>query len=84
MNQVLMQAIVEAAMFLALSGDDAIQEDAAVTCLEQLAFTLKRLSTMDREAFVRYVAQLEAEERAGGGNERADFLASLGDNLGLI
>jgi hypothetical protein len=39
---------------------------------------------MDREAFVRYVAHLEAEERAGDRNERADFLASLGDNLGLI
>jgi hypothetical protein len=83
MNELLMRAVVEAAIFAGMSGDDVIPQDSAVAYLEQLASTLKGLVEPDRRAFVRYVARLEAEERASGQTERAAFLASLCEDLGL-
>jgi hypothetical protein len=83
MNEVLMRAVVEAAVFAALSGDDVIREDAAVAFLEQLASTIGTLSKDDRQAFARYVGRLADEERADGNEARADFLVTLPDNLGL-
>ena len=84
MSQVLMRAVVDAAVFVGLSGDDVIQPDAAVAYLEQLASTMKDLTGEERDTFARYVANLAKEERAEGRTERADFLARLCDDLGLI
>lgn len=79
-----MRTIAESAMFAGLSGPDVIREDAAVAYLEQLGSTLKDLSPADRQAFARYVAALADAERSAGRNDRADFLASLCENLGLL
>jgi hypothetical protein len=45
MNPVLMKAIVDLAVFCGVSGDDIVHPDAAVAQLEQLAFTLKQLTS---------------------------------------
>lgn len=83
LNKSLMRAVAEAAIFAGLSGDDVIREDAAVAFLEQLASTLKELEKPERAVFGRYVTELAAEEGAAGQTERAEFLSSLLENLGL-
>ena len=83
MNQVLMRAVAESAAFVGLSGDDVIQSDAAVAYLEALGSTMKGLTEAEREIFARYMAQLATEESAAGRVDRADFLTSLCEDLGL-
>jgi citrate lyase beta subunit len=84
MNATLMKSIVESAAFLSLSGDDAVQPDAAVAQLEQLAATLKEMSQEDRQTFVRYINDLaQQERRAGKDKERIAFLETLPENLGI-
>ncbi|HYH84224.1 MAG TPA: hypothetical protein VEX60_02010 [Pyrinomonadaceae bacterium] len=84
MNPYLMQAVVEQALFLALSGDDVVHPDAAVTQLEQMASILDKLTPEEREIFVRYVEGLARTEQSRAGKAgRAEFLLSLPDCLGL-
>jgi hypothetical protein len=83
MNQILMRAVLELAMFLALSGDDIVNPDAAVSQLEQLASILKGLTKEERDTFVRFAQELAVLEQQAGRNERAIFLSSLPDDLGL-
>jgi hypothetical protein len=83
MNRTLMSAIVELAAFLALSGDDIVNPDAAVSQLEQLSAKLRELSAPDREAFISFVQELAEAERKRGDSSRAEFLAVVPENLGL-
>lgn len=84
MNATLMRAIVEAVVFAGLSGDEVIQQDAAVAQLEQLASVLKGLSPEERASFLKYVQGMAAaEERDHGRSARVEFLFSIPENLGL-
>jgi hypothetical protein len=84
MNATLMRSIVEHAAFLALSGDDIVNPDAAVAQLEQLAEGLKELSSEDRLQFVRFIQALSEQERkAEKSRERIAFLETLPENLGI-
>lgn len=78
-----MRAIAEAAIFAGLSPDDVVQPDAAVTHLEQVAFVLKGLSSEEREVFRHFLDELADDEEKNGTTERAEFLRSAFENLGL-
>ena len=83
MNRTLMRAIAECAVFFGLSSDEAVQPDVAVAQLEQLAAILKALPSQDRGAFRAFLADMSEEEARNGAAERAAFLASAFENLGL-
>lgn len=79
-NKYIAQAIAEVAVFLEFSGEEAINPDAAVQALEQLASTLQMA---DSEAKSSLCSQFEniAMEYS---DEQAEFVESLGEALGLI
>jgi len=83
MNKALMRAVAEAALFAGLSPDDVVQPDAAVAQLEQLAAALKALSAGERETFRHFLDDLANDEAKSGTSERAEFLRSVFENLGL-
>ena len=84
MNEILMQAVVECAAFLELSGDDVVNPDAAVRQLEGLASTLRELTPPDRIAFTEFVEDLARSELENhGSTRRVQFLQTLPENLGL-
>nr|WP_249205438.1 hypothetical protein [Achromobacter sp. Marseille-Q0513] len=67
------------AVFLEFAGEDALNPDAAIQGLEQLASTLQK---MDLESKSSLCSQFEsiAIEYSG---EQAEFVESLGEALGL-
>jgi hypothetical protein len=73
------QAIVEIAVFLEFSGSDIIDPDAAVQALEQLAGTLQMVDHPSRRALSDQFKAIALEYTG----ERAKFVESLGDALGL-
>lgn len=79
-NKYVAQAIVEVAVFLEFSGEEAINPDAAVQALEQLASTLQ---LADSEAKSSLCSQFEIIAMKYSG-EQAEFVESLGEALGLI
>jgi len=84
MNRLLMQAIIDLAAFLELSGEDVLSQDAAVSQLEGLSFTLRNLKPEERKMFATYIEEVfNIEQQAGSNNERSRFLASLSESLGL-
>jgi hypothetical protein len=84
MNEMLMRAVVEAAAFAALSGDDVIQPDAAVSHLEQLGAILNELSPSEQGELKAFFASMaDSEKQSGSIAERIQFLRSLADSLGL-
>jgi len=75
-----MEVAVQTMLFLELSDDQTVSEDAAVAMMDQIAATLQRLEPAEKERFRDYVraravrATTEAERRA---------LESLASDLGL-
>ena len=55
MNKTWMRIAFEYAAFLALSGDDALNQDTAVSQLERLASLLKSMPQADQRAFLDFV-----------------------------
>lgn len=83
MNENLMRAIIESAKFLALSPEDVVDPDTAIQQLEQIAAQLKTLSQTEKAVFLKFIATQAIEQRQRGRTKDADFLESLGNNLGL-
>lgn len=71
-------AIVDLAIFLEDSDDDVLDPDAAVQAMEQLASNLQSAREGTRIALV---SEFKAMATAYG--DQAEFVASLGDTLGL-
>ncbi|EMR0466381.1 MULTISPECIES: hypothetical protein [Stenotrophomonas] len=74
------RAIVELAIFFEFSPDDVLDPDAAMRALEQLASTLQMMGAESRSSLC---SQFKSISTAYSG-ERAQFVESLGDALGLI
>ena len=75
----LANAIIDLAAFLELSGDDIVDPDAAVNAMESLAFALKS-ATPEEVGAIRSAIR----ERLGSSSpERAEFLRSFAENVGL-
>lgn len=74
------QAIVEFAVFLEFSGEEAINPDAAVQALEQLASTLQMSDSETKSSLCSQFENIAMEYS----DEQAAFVESLGEALGLI
>jgi hypothetical protein len=76
----LMEAIVDTVLFLELSDEQIVDEDAAVRMLEQIATTLQ---TMDAETNGRFLQYLKVRaERTESSNQR-QAIENLASDLGL-
>ncbi len=76
----LAKAILETAAFLELSGEEAINPDAAVRALEDLGFLLSGC-TPDEKAALKRAAQSLASE--GADEERRRFFGRALQDLGV-
>ena len=84
MNQSLMRAVVEYALFLGLSEDTVIDPDTSVSQFEQLSLILKQLTPTEKSEFIRFIKKMaEQESQRTGSEKRVKFLQSLADDLGL-
>ncbi|OZI57052.1 hypothetical protein [Bordetella genomosp. 1] len=79
-NKHVAQAIVEVAVFLEFSGEEAINPDAAVQALEQLASTLQMSDSETKSSLCSQFENIAMEYL----DEQAAFVESLGEALGLI
>lgn len=79
-NKHVAQAIVEVAVFLEFSGGEAINPDAAVQVLEQLASTLQMTDSETKSSLFSQFENIAMEYS----DEQAEFVGSLGEALGLI
>ena len=79
-NKRVAQAIVEVAVFLEFSGEEAISPDAAVQALEQLASTLQMADLETKSSLCSQFESIAMEYS----DEQAEFVESLGEALGLI
>src|SRR3954468_20106858 len=53
-NEILMRAVVEAAAFLELAGDDVVDPDIAVKELESMAYLLGQLNESEKRELVAF------------------------------
>ena len=84
MNQLLMRAVVEYAIFLGLSEETDVNPDVAVSQLEQLTSILRQLDPVERKEFMSFIQTMrDAESQNPRSQERVEFLNSLAENLGL-
>ena len=79
-NKHVARAIVEFAVFLEFSGDDALSPDAAMQGLEQLASTLQMMDLESKSSLCSQFKSIAIEYS----DEQAEFVESLGEALGLI
>ncbi len=54
-DEPLMDAIVQAVLFLELSDEQTVNEDAALGMMEQIAATLQGLDGVAKERFLQYI-----------------------------
>ncbi len=83
MNEALMQAVVDAVAFLALSDDTVVDQDAALQQLEHMSSVLGGLGPVERAAFLAFVAARARQAHDDGDQERSEFLRALPEQLGL-
>jgi hypothetical protein len=85
MNQSLMRAVAEYAIFLGLAKEEDVNPDVAVEQLEQLSRIMKQLTQTEREEFANFTRKMAEQESqvANYSEERVEFLQSLVDNMGL-
>lgn len=74
------RAIANVFIFLDFSGEDAIDEDAAVEAMEQLAGDLKQLDPGDIQDLVAAWRAI-ADTYQG---ERREFVRTLAEDIGLV
>jgi hypothetical protein len=76
----LIRGLIDALLFLECSGDDEVNPDSAVRCMENISSSLRALSTSDQ-------LELRAElvKIAGNANDEkfAKFVRALPDMLGI-
>lgn len=80
MNQALLQVVVDMILFLTLSDDETVDQDAAIEQLEHIAATLKQLPGDERDQFLTFVAERAAQS---DDPKRSEVLRSLPEQLGL-
>ncbi len=84
MNRQLMKAIVDAIVFIGVSGDDVVDPDAAVAHLEAIASELRLLTRAEKAVFVEFVNECAREAASRGeSKELLDFIRGIPDSLGL-
>lgn len=76
----LMQLVLNSIIFLALSGEDVVDQRSAVKMLEYMAFRLQEVSPTDRATILAYARQMAVEEQRP---QVRDLLLSLGATMFL-
>lgn len=76
----ILEALVHALLFFALSDSAIIDEDAAVGVLEQIAATLQRLAPAEKARFLTYVNDLAVLPEY---RKARTTLESLAETMGL-
>jgi hypothetical protein len=83
----LAKALVEAAGFIELSGDDVVNPDAAVQALESIAHAVGAASKEEKNALLEY-CRIRAKALAAASGEldqrRRTFYVEFGGNFGLL
>ena len=79
-SEPLMDVLILAALFFEQSGPSAVNEDAAIEMLEQMAATLQGLDPSSKVKFVAYLKRRASQSTTM--KERAD-IESLASSLGL-
>jgi hypothetical protein len=80
----IVEALVEAILFLELSDDDTVDPDAAVTALEGIAGHLRRLTPAQKGELVASIRRLaEAQPATAEGQRRKTTISGIPENLGL-
>jgi hypothetical protein len=77
-DEILIDVIVQTILFLELSDETIIDDDAAVEMMEQMAFTLQKLKPDSRTQFVRYLR--DCIQKSGNVTER-EVLESFAEHL---
>ena len=81
----LCQAIIEAACFLELSGDDTLNPDAAVKALEDISAALLSATDQEKQAFISACQDEALRLQSISGYVRtAEFVRSLPYATGLV
>lgn len=76
----LVKIIADLAIFLEFTDEDQLDPDAAVAALEQVASELQSLGAEERKRISAIFTGLSS----GYANDRADYVRSLPENLGLV
>lgn len=85
MNPILMELLINLAVFLELSGEDVVHPHSAAHQLEWIAYKLKQLSPEVIQTFVAFVQELAVRwQNEGSSTEVVDFVRSFPMNSGLI
>ena len=79
-HTILAKIVVDIAIFCEFTNDDLLNEDTAVEMLEQLAFRLKELDTVDKADIT---AQFERLNLDYPQEKIADFVRGLPESLGI-
>lgn len=79
-HTILAKIVVDIAIFCEFTNDDLLNEDTAVEMLEQLAFRLKELDTVDKADIT---AQFERLSLDYPQEKIADFVRGLPESLGI-
>ncbi len=82
----LAQAVVDAAAFLELSGDDVVSPDAAVDALESIAAALSEATREEKKCVLDYcAAQAKAlvDDASVGAAKRRAFYLGFEESFGL-
>jgi hypothetical protein len=80
-NDLFMDVIVQAALFLELSDAQTVNEDAAVDMLEQIAATLQKLDAVGKARLLQFIRS--RAELAESHTERT-IIENLPVSLGLV
>ena len=80
MNEIIMKALVDCAVFFEFSKEPVIEDDAAVKQLEQLAYHLQQLNAEDSEAFSAFCVKNAAE---APDEKVARFISALPESCGI-
>lgn len=78
-----MQIVVDTIDFFANCDDSLVNPDVAVNQLEQIANHLQDLSDEEQDEFKAFVTSLASKTKRRN-REKADFYASIPENIGLV
>ncbi len=80
----LARALINAAAFLELSGEQALDPGGAVAALEEIAFTLAHCTPEEKETLAEVLAEMRAAElESGPRHEVLEFLDTFLTSFGL-
>ncbi|MEW6372050.1 MAG: hypothetical protein AB1584_14020 [Pseudomonadota bacterium] len=80
LNQHLVQAIADIAIFLEFTGEELLDQDASIEAMEQLAMELQLMDKQDRDDLSRQLKDIGLRHED---QRKATFLQALPEAFGL-